>query len=406
MNILLINHYAGSPKHGMEYRPYYLAREWVKAGHRVTIAAASASHVRARNPQLRGSVTEEIVDGIRYVWLRTPNYQGNGVRRVANIFSFVGQMMRQRGPVVNGAKPHAVIASSTYPLDIWPAARIARESGAKLVFEVHDLWPLTPIEVGGMSRWHPFIAILQWAEDFAYRRASRVVSILPKADDYMRQRGMAPEKFVHIPNGVDLSEWRQTPESLPEEHRAVIEREKSAGRFLVGYAGAHGICNALPVIVQAARQLETAPVTFLIVGEGPEKENLKHAAAGLGNVVLLPAVPKPAIPALLANLDALYIGLARQSLFRFGVSPNKLFDYMMAARPVIYAIDSGNDPVGESGCGISCGAEDPSAVAAAVMRLKACSPSERLAMGRRGRDYVATHHEYRILANRFLEVLA
>lgn len=92
MNILLINHYAGSLQHGMEYRPYYLAREWVKSGHQVTIAAASVSHVRTTPPQLKGAASEEIIDGIRYLWLKTPAYHGNGIPRALNIFSFVAQL--------------------------------------------------------------------------------------------------------------------------------------------------------------------------------------------------------------------------------------------------------------------------------------------------------------------------
>ena len=84
MNILIVNHYAGSPRHGMEYRPYYLAREWVRAGHGVQIVAASFSHVRSRQPDLpasAGSAFDETIDGIGYRWLRTPSYRGNGVGR-------------------------------------------------------------------------------------------------------------------------------------------------------------------------------------------------------------------------------------------------------------------------------------------------------------------------------------
>jgi glycosyltransferase involved in cell wall biosynthesis len=232
--------------------------------------------------------------------------------------------------------------------------------------------------------------------------------MLPKADGYMRQRSMAAEKFLHIPNGIDLFEWQTMGQPLPEEHRAAIDRQKSAGRFCVGYAGAHGVANALHVLIDAAEQLKQEPVTFVLVGQGPEKDRLRRIAEerSLRRVLFLPPVPKEAVPALLAELDALYIGLARQSLFRFGVSPNKLFDYMAAARPVVYAVDSGNDPVAECGCGVSCGAENPSGVAAAVLRLMRCTPSERRAMGQRGKDHVVRHHEYGTLARRFLEVLS
>src|SRR5690606_27750505 len=92
MKILLINHYAGSLRHGMEYRPFYLSREWVRLGHEVTIAAATNAHVRTVPPAANGDVTEEEIDGVRYLWFNTPGYQGNGVRRAINMFAFTGQL--------------------------------------------------------------------------------------------------------------------------------------------------------------------------------------------------------------------------------------------------------------------------------------------------------------------------
>ncbi|MCY2990962.1 MAG: glycosyltransferase family 4 protein [Planctomycetota bacterium] len=407
MNILLCNHYAGSHRHGMEYRPYYLAREWVRLGHHVTIVAASRSHVRQQNPDCRAGLTEEWIDGVRYVWLPTPAYEGNGARRVVNIFSFVGQLLRFRSRVTGDWRPDAVIASSTYPLDIVPTSRIARRYDAKLLFEVHDLWPLTPIELGHMSRWHPFIMALQWAEDFAYRRADCVVSMLPKAASYMQDRGLRSNKFVHIPNGVDVQEWKALNQPLSEEHRDAIRRHQERGRFLIGYAGAHGVANALEVLVDAATHLRDSPAAFLLVGQGPEKTHLQQRAraAGLPNIEFLPPIPKQAVPAFLRAMDALYIGLVRQPLFRFGVSPNKLFDYMMAGRPVIHAIDTPGDLVAESGCGLSCAAEDPLAVAATVRELIERPTAELAAMGERGRQFVLRHHAYEGLARHFLEVM-
>ena len=126
MNILLINHYAGSKKHGMEYRPYYLAREWASMGHQVTIVAASFSHLRTTAPAVSGRATEDCIDGIRYLWYRTPAYRGNGAGRVLNMLSFVGKLLRDGRRLARTYRPDAVIASSTYPLDSLPARRIAQ----------------------------------------------------------------------------------------------------------------------------------------------------------------------------------------------------------------------------------------------------------------------------------------
>ncbi len=408
MRILLINHYAGSPKHGMEFRPFYLAREWVRLGHEVTIVAASQSHLRIATPQTDGSITEEAIEGIRYVWLKTPRYQGNGVRRAINMSAFVGQLFRFHGRILRQWSPDVVIASSTYPLDILPARRIAAKHGAKLVFEVHDLWPLTPMELGGMSPWHPFIALLQRAENFAYRRSDHVVSMLPKADGHMREHGMADHKFAHIPNGIDPDEWQSNASPLPDEHRRTPTDLKQQGRFVIAYAGGHSVSNSLGTLIEAARLLQDDPVSFVLVGQGLEKESLQQRARELGsnNVVFLPPVAKTSIPALLAEFDALYLGWSRRPIYRFGISPNKLIDYMMSGKPVIHAVDAGNDLVAESGCGISCPPEDPRALADAVVEMINLEPAEREAMGRRGKDHIMRHYTYADLASRFLEVVA
>ena len=129
------------------------------------------------------------------------------------------------------------------------------------------------------------------------------------------------------------------------------------------------------------------------------------AGLNLSNVKFLQPVNKHAMPALLAEADALVISLQRTPLFRFGISPNKLIDYMMAARPIIQAVEAGNDMVAESGCGISIPPEDPRATAGAVLQLMRLTAAERAVMGARGRQYAMVRHDYRVLAKDFIEAL-
>ena len=114
VRILYLNHYAGSPLLGMEYRPYYLAREWVRAGHTVKVLAANFSHVRTHQP----AAGNEMVDGIAYRFYATPPYQGNGLGRVKNIAAFLLALWRHTARLVREFRPDVVIASSTYPMDI------------------------------------------------------------------------------------------------------------------------------------------------------------------------------------------------------------------------------------------------------------------------------------------------
>lgn len=406
MNILLINHYAGSIEHGRVYRSFYLAREWVNSGHNVTIVAASWTHLRDYQAEITKNYQEENIEGIRYIWLKTPKYQGNGVKRAINIFTFVGQLFRYSHRLVKRFKPDIVINSS-YPLDTYPAQYIARKAKAKLIYEVRDLWPLSLIELGSISPSNPFIVLMQLAENSAYRHADRVVSLLPKAWEHMQQHGMAPDKFVWIPNGIHTDEWTNDNSVLPDTHNRALAQAKQLNLFTVGYAGAHGLANSLSSFLEAAFLLKDRPVVFFLVGQGPEKVKLqqKSLQLRLDSVIFLPTIPKELIPTLLDKLDCLFIGLQKQPVFRFGISPNKLMDYMMTAKPIINAISAGNNPVAESGCGISVPPEDPQSLALAIETLMAMSISARSEMGEKGQKYVMAHHDYRVLAEKFLQIM-
>ncbi len=403
MNILYLNHYAGSPALGMEYRPYYLAREWVRTGHRVQVVAADFSHVRARQPQA-GDTT---IDGIAYRWLPTPPYQGNGLGRVKNIWAFCRQVWALADRLVADFRPDAVIASSTYPMDIWVARRIARKAGARLVFEVHDLWPLSPIELSGMSPRHPFIRLVQKAEDDAYRDADVVVSMLPKVHSYMASRGLDLQKLTVVPNGITLDEWQGTPAPLRDDVAQAIAECRAAGQTVVGYAGSMGLPNALDYLLDAAKVLQGAPIAIVMVGDGHERARLAQrvAAEGLANVTMLPPIPKAQIPSLLAAIDIAFIGWQRVPIYRFGIAPNKLMDYMMAGCAVLHSVEAGNDPVAESGCGLTVAPESAPAIADGLRQLATLPAAERRAMGTRGRAFVLAHHTYPVLAQRFIQAI-
>jgi glycosyltransferase involved in cell wall biosynthesis len=411
MYILLINHYAGSPQHGMEYRPYYLAREWTRAGHGVRIVAAGYSHVRGKQPSADGDAirrrTTERIDGIEYIWYPAPAYQGNGVGRVLNIWAFLRQVWADAKRLVGEARPDAVIASSTYPLDIWVARRLARLARARLIFEVHDLWPLSPIELGGMSPRHPFIQLCQWAENTAYRDADAVVSMLPKVHEHAAAHGLDLRKLHIIPNGISTDDWQDGNQPIGGELAGHLQTEHARGRCVVGYAGAHGPPNALDSLLDAAKLLADQPITFVLVGDGHERPRLQRRVGGeaLGNVRMFTPVPRAQVPTLLRNFDIAYVGLKNEPLFRFGVSPNKLMDYMMAARPIMFSIKAGNDPVAEAACGLTVPPESPQAIAYGLLKLAGLTGIERETMGLKGRAYVQAHHTYPVLAQKFLAVM-
>ena len=259
------------------------------------------------------------------------------------------------------------------------------------------------MELGGMSRWHPFIMWVQWAEDYAYKYADKVVSMLPKTLEYMVSRGMAPEKWAYVPNGVDLAEW-QSPAELPDDAQKVIDTMKARGLPIVCYAGTHGLANALDVLLDAAALLK-GKVLVLLVGTGPERDRLlkRVNSEGIDNLIMLPSVPKTSIPTLLEQIDIAYIGWHPNPLYRFGISPNKLMDYMMAGKPIVHSVTAGNDPVMEVGCGLTVPPADSKEVAFAVEKLILIDGLELQKMGNLGKRYVVERRTYPILADQLLK---
>lgn len=403
MNIVLVNHYAGGKSFGMEFRPYYLAREWQSAGHNVLIVAASFAHLRSKQPDVTETLCEGNIDGVNYIWIKTNTYQGNGINRILSMITFTKALYFKLPKLLSNFSPDLFIASSTYPFDSIPLANLAKKYNAKLCFEVHDLWPLSPIEFGGYSKYHPFIMAVQWAEDYAYRNSDFVVSLLPMAKPYMVSRGMKPKKFVYIPNGIAIEEWNESS-SIPAAHLALLSDLKTKGKFLVGYAGSHGIANALDALVLAAEELATE-VEVVLIGNGPEKEQLVDLVnkRNIANVNFLPSVPKECIPALLKYFDALYVAFQKQSLLRFGISPNKMFDYMMAEKPIVQAIEAGNNLVEDYACGVAVEPENPNSIALGIIELKNLPLEERLLMGRNGKKAVLEFHDFKILSQKFIE---
>jgi len=401
VNIVVINHYAGGPDFGMEFRHYYLATEWVKAGHKVLIVASSFSHLRSRQPR----VNAERIDGVEYVWLKTNTYTGNGPGRIFNMFLFIFKLYTSLGKKLKIFRPDLIIASSTYPLDNLPASFFAKKNKAKLCYEVKDVWPLSPRELGGYSKNHPFIRIMQYAENFAYQHAHYVVSTLPKTMEHMISHGMKPEKFCYIPNGISLRDWQIRPTT--HEHQHFLRHLKTNEKIIVGYLGGHAISNALDTLLEVAVLAQSAKTdfAFVLIGDGSEKARLMEKAKDLAitNLHFLPPVSKSNVPAVLSEMDILYIGWKKNPLYRFGISPNKLMDYMMAAKPIVHSVCAANDFVADSSCGISVQPDDPAVVFEALVKIINLSEEERVQMGIRGKNFVMKNHNYAVLAQKFID---
>lgn len=385
----------------MEYRPYYLAQEWEKLGHKVTIVAASYAHLRYKNPQITGQQCEITVEKAHYLFIKTPQYTDNDSRRYKNIYRFLQGLYRNAAMIAEKYKPELVIASSTYPLDIYPARKIAALAGARLVYEVHDIHPDSFIELYGYSPRHPAMLALGRAVKYAYKNADSVISVLPCADLHMKKLGFTAEKFAFVPNGIEPFE---APKKQPQRHIDMITRYREKGYFIVMYMGGFAPANALDELIESAKYAPKE-VLYMLVGNGLHKTPLKRCARenGLNNILYLDTVPKNQVQCVLRLADCLYIGAMPLKVYGYGVGMNKLYDYMYSQRPIICALDVPQNPVSLAGCGIVTAENTGEEIASAIEKMMELTPKERAELGARGREYVEEHNLYPRLAKEFLD---
>ena len=387
-NIWIINQYAGSSNHGMTFRSYFLAKEFIKR-HRVTIFSASFSHVMSNPPSVSKTYTEENINGVEYLWLKVPVYkQSKSLSRLISMFIFLYRLFFLN--VKKRDTPDVIIVSSTAPLPIWKAYFWAKRFNAKLIFEVRDIWPLSIMELGGFKKTNPFVVLLQITENFAYKVSDYVVSVLPKAFEHMKHHGLDLPRFKYIPNGIEIKTMIKTDE---------VNKDV----FKIGYAGTLGIANALKYLIHATHLIKESNIEIHLLGNGPEKEALMEMVKdkNISNVYFHDAVPKNKVGIFLSKMDALFIGWHFSKIYRFGISANKLFDYLASAKPIIHSVDAGNDPVLEAKAGISVKPENPKEIADAILKLYKMPESKRNELGQNGRVYVEKYHSYEQLAKQY-----
>lgn len=392
MRIWVINHYALSPESAGGTRHFDLAKKLIDFGHKVTIVAASFNHWTKQDEHCRdGQLYSTSTHGdVGFVWLKTPPYSGN-VGRFFNMLTFSWRLLRRTG-LKNLPSPDIIIGSSPHLFAARAAMSLAHKIGVPFILEIRDLWPQTLLDLGSMSRRHPLIMVLVRLEKNLYRHASHIIVLMPGAMSHIAETGeIADNRVTWIPNGVDLA---QVPCTEPEND----------GLLEVIYAGSHGVANGLETIVQAIHLLDQMGVAdrfrFTLYGEGPEKKRLQQLAVELGlrNLTFKASIPKAGVYQVLKKADAFIVTLADSPLYKYGISLNKVYDYLALARPVVFGGKSLNNPVAEASAGLVVPPEDAQAMADALTQLAAMTAEQRAEMGRNGREFVATNHDTEKLA--------
>jgi len=366
-------------------------------GHKVTLITASFNHKLRKPKEFSEPYDIDFTHGFRLIRVKVLTYPNSfSKKRIFNWFIFGYRLVRFFPSFIDRAD--VVLCSSPSLLAFFPSEIIAKKTGAKLIFEVRDIWPLTLLNLGGFSRRNFFIRFLQWVEELAYKKSDIVISNLPGAVEHMVDHGLTRDKFRWIPNGFDFNELVNAQPLDPN-----VEAQLPNNKFVIGYTGAIGDANALGFLIDAAILLkDEIEIYFVLVGGGREKDVLIERAKNLKNVLFVDPIPKQQIQSMLVKFDVCYLGWKNESIYQFGIAPNKLPEYMFSSTPIIHSFSGKFDVVQMSESGVSVPAEDVQAIVKAILTLRDMPVEKLRGMGERGATYASINQDYRNLAQQLV----
>jgi glycosyltransferase involved in cell wall biosynthesis len=400
MRILILTQYYPPETGAPQNRLSDLAKRLAKFGHIVTVLTALPNYPKGEIFEgYRGhTVIEEEIEGIRVIrtWIYVPKNKGFA-QRLLNYFSFVFSSLTL-GIWRVGRLDTVIVESPPLFLGL-SGVFLSRLKRAQLVFNVSDLWPESAVAMGVLQN-RTLIKLSKYLEEFLYRKAHLITGQTQGIVDNIQSR--FPNKQVHlVTNGVDVEAFKLVSQISQREK---IKKEfGNEERFVIGYAGLHGLAQGLETVIQAAQMLSGYPdLLFAFFGDGPEKERLIRLANQVGstNVRFYPIQRTARMPEVIASFDIALIPLRKLDLFR-GALPSKMFEAMAAAVPLVVSIEGeARILVEKAQAGICVEPENPRAMADAILQLYR-DPVRRRTLGQNGQRYVIKHYDRCQIARNF-----
>ena len=347
-------------------RTFEHAREWVKAGHRVTVITCAPNFPKGKVfAGYRNRLWQvEEMEGIRVirVWTFITANEGFLLRTL----DFVSFMVSATIASLFVRKPDVVVATSPQFFTAVAGWMVGALKRRPFVFELRDLWPATIAAVGAIGN-RRILSMLETLEMFLYRRSAAIVSVTNAFRRELIQRGVDADKIFVVTNGVDTEIFKPIPKD-----RALLNQVNGKDHFITGYIGTHGVCQRMQTLLDAFALLQNEEMRFVFIGDGAEKEMLQRRARdmGLKNIFFLTSLPKRDVKRGWSIFDAIIVPLRDDPLFST-VIPSKTFEAMAMGIPMIISVPQGEltEIVKEHKCGLIVPPENPEALANSIRNL-------------------------------------
>lgn len=414
-NVWIWNHYATNMFFDQAGRHYWFAENLLKEGYKPTIFCASTNHFSDNHIDTKGQkFSTDSVNDIPFVFVNTPEYKGNGKKRVLNMISFYRGLFKtaKMYAELNG-KPDVILASSVHPLTLVAGIKIAKKFDIPCICEVRDLWPESIVEFGNLKRSNIIARLLYQGEKWIYKRADRLIFTIEGGKEYIKDRGWDKEnsgpidisKVYHINNGIDIDQFDKNLEINVFEDDDL----DNPNTFKVVYAGSIRKANNLNLIIDAAKYIRVSKydkVKFLIFGDGDEKDNLQRKCLdeSLDNVIFKGKVEKKFIPNILSKANLNVLNYSNHEIWKYGGSQNKNFEYLASGKPILSTITMGYDIIEKYKAGISLIKQDPITIGKSIISIVDMNFDDYLDIAKNAR-YAALDYDFKVLTNKLIKII-
>lgn len=410
-NIWILNHYAGNMFFDQGGRHYSFAKYLKRFGDEPVIFCCNAVHNGEGLFFQDDSLWHEhIAEGIQvpFVFVKGRPYSGNGLGRVLNMVDFYRNVkVAAKEYAKKNGKPDIILASSVHPLTLVAGIQLARYFHVKCICEVRDLWPETFIAHGLLSKYNPLVVILRTLEKWIYQKADSLVFTMEGGYDYIKERGwgkdIPPSKVHFINNGVDLEIFDSNKTSYFIDDKDL----QNDDIFKVIYTGSIRLTNNVGRLLDTAKCVKNPSIRFLIWGKGDELSSLKERAKeeNISNVFFKGYIEKKYVPYIVSHANLNVVHYSFSPVLRFGISLNKMFDYMAAAKPILVDFPCKYNPALQVGSGIGIDNVAPENIARAIeifVTMEDEKYENYCQNARRG----AEEYDFKNLTQRLLEIMA
>ena len=399
MNIWFISKYASPPLYAkVSSRLFYLAKEAKNLGHQVCVITSDSNHFTCI-PETGKLYNYENQDTVDLVWIKTKKYKKTAsIDRILSWLDFEWKLFNM--PLKKVVRPDVVIISSLSIFTILYGYFLKKKYKSFLVFEIRDIWPLTLIEEGGFSKWHPLSLIIGHIEKFGYRNSDLIVGTMPNLKQHVINMGISNKPVFCSPLGFDPKKYKVEDIILNNPFQNLVPQNK----IVIGYAGSMGISNGMEIFIDAISSMNVFQnIHFLLVGSGDLKEKYQKKLHKNTNVLFLPRIDQNQVKYFLSTCDLLYLSTQDSEVWDFGQSMNKVVEYMLAAKPIIATYSGYPSMINESDCGVFVNTQNPEELRDVFLEYSKLSKDELRQIGENGRKWIYENRTYANLAVEYFD---